>query len=67
MSYRSDVRIRLKKEDFERLKSEFSANEKIIALGYNLFNDLTIYREDKNYEYYNEDGSTPIGFDIEMM
>lgn len=56
MSYRSDIRIRLTKEDFERLKEEF---EKTIAtkFGFNLFDDMNVYKEEKNQFVYtqNED------------
>lgn len=58
MGYRSDVRIRLTKEDFERLKKEFE--EKLIKteiLNWNLFEHLDIYREEKDCQrFYGEDG-----------
>ncbi len=45
MGYRSDVRIRLTKEDYERLKKEF--DEKIgVHDRYNLFKDLSVYKEE---------------------
>ena len=53
MGYRSDVRIRLTKKDFERLKNEFE-QEIVPKFGYNyLFNkDNLIYKELKNYSYW---------------
>lgn len=53
MGYRSDVRIRLTKHDFERLKQEFE--EKLIKtqiLDWNLFENLDVYKEQENYEWY---------------
>lgn len=54
MGYRSDVRIRLTKEDYERLKEEF---EKTIVtkFGFNLFDDMAVYKEEKGYGFYTED------------
>ena len=56
MGYRSDVRIRLTKEDFERLKEEFE--KRLIEtneLEYSMFKNLDIYKEesDKTIEYLN--------------
>lgn len=53
MGYRSDVRIRLTKKDFERLKNEFE-QEIVPKFGYNyLFNkDNLIYKELKKYSYW---------------
>ena len=47
MGYRSDVRIRLIKEDYERLVNEF--NEKIkIDDFYHLFKHLDVYKEEND-------------------
>ena len=53
MGYRSDVRIRLTKRDFEKLKNEFE-QEIVPKFGYNyLFNkDNLIYKELKEYSYW---------------
>lgn len=49
MSYRSDVRIRLTKKDYEKMKSQFE-KEVVDVLGYNLFDEknLDVYKELKN-------------------
>ena len=49
MGYRSDVRIRLTKEDFERLKEEFE--KRLIEtneLEYSMFKNLDIYKEESD-------------------
>ena len=62
MGYRSDIRIRLTKEDFKRLKKEFE--EKLIKteiLNWNLFEHLNIYKEEDDCPYfYGEDGEHSI-------
>ena len=65
MGYRSDVRIRLTKEDYERLVNEF--NEKIkIDDFYHLFKHLDVYKEENDKVIYiqNEDNEWEHGMKI---
>ena len=53
MGYRSDIRIRLTKKDYERLKEEFE--KRLIEtneLEYSMFKNLDVYKVQKDYEYY---------------
>lgn len=55
MGYRSDVRIRLTKEDFERLKEEYE--KKLIEtneLEYSMFKDLDVYKEERDQFVYTQ-------------
>lgn len=55
MGYRSDVRIRLTKEDFERLKEEFE--KRLIEtnkLEYSMFKNLDVYKEEKDKFVYTQ-------------
>ena len=63
MGYRSDVRIRLTKKDYEKMKSQFE-KEVVDVLGYNLFDDknLDVYKELKNVHCWK---MTDDGEDIE--
>jgi hypothetical protein len=54
MAYRSDVRIRLTKEDFERLKKEFDENIKIDDF-YHLFKHLSVCKEETDRIVYKQD------------
>lgn len=49
MGYRSDVRIRLTKKDYERMKAQFE-KEIVDIVNYNLFDEknLDVYKELKN-------------------
>ena len=56
MGYRSDIRIRLTKEDFNKLVEEF--DKELIQtkkLELNLFEHLDIYKKEEDYEYYTQD------------
>lgn len=53
MGYRSQVRIRLRKEDYERLVKEFEEDKTIQNAGCsNLFRQLDKYVEEQRYKYY---------------
>jgi len=53
MGYRSQIRIRLRKEDYERLVKEFENDQKVKNAGAgNLFKTLDKYVEETNYVYY---------------
>ena len=49
MGYRSDVRIKLTKKDYEKMKTRFE-KEVVDIVGYNLFDEknLDVYKELKN-------------------
>lgn len=49
MGYRSDVRIRLTKKDYEKMLEEYD-KEILSEVGYNIFNDKDIFKELPKYE-----------------
>ena len=63
MGYRSDVRIRLTKKDYEKMKAQFE-KEVVDIIGYNLFDEknLDVYKELKNFSCWK---MTDDGEDIE--
>ena len=63
MGYRSDVRIRLTKKDYEKMKSKFE-KEVVDIVDYNLFDEknLDVYKELKNVHCWK---MTDDGEDIE--
>ena len=63
MGYRSDVRIRLTKKDYEKMKTKFE-KEVGDTTGFNLFDDkiLDVYKEIKNFPCWK---MTDDGEDIE--
>ena len=63
MGYRSDVRIRLTKKDYEKMKAQFE-KEVVDIVGFNLFDEknLNVYKELKNFSCWK---MTDDGEDIE--
>ena len=63
MGYRSDVRIRLTKKDYEKMKAQFE-KEVVDIVGFNLFDEknLDVYKELKNFSCWK---MTDDGEDIE--